>query len=69
VAQRHSGYQIGGPSPFGVRKSMPVYLEKSALALPKIYINGGRRGYLVGIAPAELVRVLKPVMVEVGLDD
>jgi Cys-tRNA(Pro) deacylase len=69
VAQRHSGYQIGGTSPFGVRKSMPVYLEKTVLALPKIYINGGRRGYLVGIAPAELVRVLKPVMVEVGLDD
>jgi prolyl-tRNA editing enzyme YbaK/EbsC (Cys-tRNA(Pro) deacylase) len=69
VAQRHSGYQIGGTTPFGVRKSMPVYLEKTVLALPKINNNGGRRGYLVGIAPAELVRVLKPVMVEVGLDD
>jgi Cys-tRNA(Pro) deacylase len=67
AAQRHSGYQIGGTSPFGVRKSMPVYLEKTLLALPTIYINGGRRGYLVGIAPSELVRVLKPALVEVGL--
>jgi Cys-tRNA(Pro) deacylase len=69
AAQRHSGYQIGGTSPFGVRKSMPVYLEKTLLALPTIYINGGRRGYLVGIAPSELVRVLKPALVEVGLVD
>ncbi len=69
VAQRHSGYQIGGTSPFGVRKTMPVYLEKTVLALPKIYINGGRRGYLLGIAPSELVRALKPVLVEVGLAD
>jgi len=69
AAQRHSGYQIGGTSPFGVRKSMPVYLEKTVLALPKIYINGGRRGYLVGMAPGELVRVLEPVLVEAGLAD
>jgi Cys-tRNA(Pro) deacylase len=69
VAQRHSGYQVGGTSPFGVRKTMPVYLEKTVLALPKIYINGGRRGYLLGIAPAELVRVLGPELVEVGLAD
>ncbi|MGB8433191.1 MAG: aminoacyl-tRNA deacylase, partial [Burkholderiales bacterium] len=69
AAQRHSGYQVGGTSPFGVRKSMPVYLEKTVLALAKIYINGGRRGYLVGIASSELVRVLKPVLVEVGLAD
>jgi Cys-tRNA(Pro) deacylase len=69
AAQRHSGYQVGGTSPFGVRKSMPVYLEKTVLALPKIYINGGRRGYLVGLTPSELVHVLKPVLVEVGLAD
>jgi Cys-tRNA(Pro) deacylase len=69
VAQRHSGYQIGGTSPFGTRKAMPVYLEKSVLALERIYINGGRRGYLVGIAPQELVRVLAPTLVEVGLVD
>jgi Cys-tRNA(Pro) deacylase len=51
VANRHSGYLVGGTSPFGTRKAMPVYIEESILALPKIAINGGRRGYLVGIAP------------------
>jgi Cys-tRNA(Pro) deacylase len=69
VAQRHSGYQIGGTSPFGTKKMLPVYLERSVLALPKIYINGGRRGFLVGIAPAEIVRVLQPILVEVALED
>jgi Cys-tRNA(Pro) deacylase len=69
VAQRHSGYQIGGTSPFGTRKAMPVYLEKTVRELPRIYINGGRRGFLVGIDPSELVRVLKPTLVEVGLAD
>jgi Cys-tRNA(Pro) deacylase len=69
VAQRHSGYQVGGTSPFGTRKAMRVYLEKSVLELPKIYINGGRRGFLVGIDPGELVRVLRPTLVEVGLAD
>ncbi len=58
VAQRHSGYQVGGTSPFGVRKAMPVYVERSVLQLPSICINGGRRGYLLGIAPAVLVDVL-----------
>ena len=63
VAQRHSGYLVGGTSPFGTRKAMPVYVEETILALEKIYINGGRRGYLVGIAPAVLTTVLgaKPV--------
>lgn len=51
VAARHSGYQVGGTSPFGTRKQLPIYVEESILALPVIYINGGRRGYLVGIAP------------------
>ena len=51
VAQRQSGYQVGGTSPFGTRKPLPVYVEESILALGKIYINGGRRGYLIGIAP------------------
>jgi Cys-tRNA(Pro) deacylase len=69
VAQRHSGYQIGGTSPFATRKAMPVFLEKTVLDLPKIYVNGGRRGYLVGIDPRELVRVLAPKLVEVGLED
>jgi Cys-tRNA(Pro) deacylase len=58
VAQRHSGYQVGGTSPFGTRKAMPVYVEESVLALPRICINGGRRGYLVGIAPGVLTRLL-----------
>jgi len=58
VAQRHSGYLVGGTSPFGLRKAMPVYIEASALALPRICINGGRRGYLVGIAPGVLVELL-----------
>jgi Cys-tRNA(Pro) deacylase len=69
VAQRHSGYQVGGTSPFGTRKKLPVYLERSILALPKIYINGGRRGFLVGLAPAELERTLAPRLVEVALED
>jgi len=58
VAQRHSGYQVGGTSPFGVRKAMPVFVEASILALPKICINGGRRGYLVGIEPRVLIELL-----------
>ena len=63
VATRHSGYQIGGTSPFGTRKALPVYVEDSILALETIYINGGRKGYLAGIAPQVLVDLLgaKPV--------
>jgi Cys-tRNA(Pro) deacylase len=67
VANRHSGYLIGGTSPFGTRRGMPVYCEKSIFDLPKIYINGGRRGYLVGIAPDELRRTLAAVAVECAL--
>jgi Cys-tRNA(Pro) deacylase len=58
VAQRHSGYLVGGTSPFGTKKAMPVYVEASVLALPRICINGGRRGYLVGLAPQVLVDLL-----------
>lgn len=58
VAERHSGYKVGGTSPFGTRKAMPVYVEASILDLPRICINGGRRGYLVGIDPSVLVRGL-----------
>ncbi|MES2993911.1 MAG: Cys-tRNA(Pro) deacylase [Pseudomonadota bacterium] len=63
VAQRHSGFMVGGTSPFGLRKPMPVYVEETALALPRICINGGRRGFLVGIAPQVLVDLIgaKPV--------
>jgi Cys-tRNA(Pro) deacylase len=68
-AQRHSGYQVGGTSPFGTRKRMPVFLERSILELPRIYINGGRRGYLVGIAPGDLVRTLAPRLVDAALAD
>jgi Cys-tRNA(Pro) deacylase len=69
AAQRHSGYQVGGTSPFGTRKKLPIYLERSILDLQKIYINGGRRGFLLGIAPTELVRALNPVLVDVALAD
>ena len=68
VAQRHSGYQVGGTSPFGTRKQMPVYMEKSILGLERIWINGGRRGFLVCIAPGEIVRTLAPTLVEVALE-
>jgi Cys-tRNA(Pro) deacylase len=63
VAQRHSGYQVGGTSPFGLRKAMTVYVEAGVLELPQIYINGGRRGFLVGITPSVLIEALgaKPV--------
>ncbi|MGC7411271.1 aminoacyl-tRNA deacylase [Pandoraea pneumonica] len=69
VAQRHSGYLVGGTSPFGTRKRMPVYMEATILDLPEIYINGGRRGYLVSIAPSEIVRLLSPTLVNAALAD
>ncbi len=62
-----TGYQTGGTSPFGTRKTLPVYVEKSILSLSQIYINGGKRGFLIEINPADLVRVLKPTVVEVGI--
>jgi Cys-tRNA(Pro) deacylase len=68
VAQRHSGYLVGGTSPFATPKRMPVYVEKTVLDLPKIYINGGRRGYLVGVAPSVLTALLQAQPVEVALD-
>ena len=67
VASRHSGYLIGGTSPFGTRKSMPVYVEHSILELEKIYINGGRRGYLVGLDPALLAGLLPATLVQCAL--
>jgi Cys-tRNA(Pro) deacylase len=67
AAQRHSGYQVGGTSPFGTKKQVPIYLERTVLELPKIYINGGRRGFLVGIDPKELGK-LSPVLVDAALD-
>jgi Cys-tRNA(Pro) deacylase len=68
VALKHTGYMVGGTSPFGTKKALPVYMETTILELETIYLNGGRRGYLVGIAPSEVVRVLDPVMVEVGTE-
>ena len=67
VAQRHSGYQVGGTSPFGTRKDLPVYVEASVLALPRICINGGRRGYLVGLDPVVLTRLLQARPVQCAL--
>ncbi len=67
VANRHTGFLVGGTSPFGTKKQMPVYVEKSILDLPLMYINGGKRGYLVGINPQELMRVLNPKAVEAAL--
>jgi Cys-tRNA(Pro) deacylase len=67
VAQRHSGFLVGGTSPFGTRKAMPVYVEASVLALPRILINGGRRGFLVGIEPGVLTRVLGAQAVQCAL--
>jgi Cys-tRNA(Pro) deacylase len=67
VAQRHTGFQVGGTSPFGVRKPMPVYVEQTVLELPRLFINGGRRGYLVGIAPQVLIDLLKATAVNCAL--
>jgi Cys-tRNA(Pro) deacylase len=67
VADRHSGYQVGGTSPFGTRRAMPVYMERSIGELDYLYVNGGRRGYPVGMTPADLVRVLKPTLVDVAI--
>lgn len=67
AANRHTGYLVGGTSPFGTKKPLPVYMEASILPLVKIYLNGGKRGFLVGLDPAEAVRLLRPVLVKVGI--
>jgi len=66
-ASRHTGYLVGGTSPFGTKKALTVYMEESILALPKIYLNGGKRGFLVGLEPSEVVRLLQPVLVKVAI--
>jgi Cys-tRNA(Pro) deacylase len=66
VAQRHTGYQVGGTSPFGTRKQLPIFIERSILELPAIYINGGRRGLLVRLSPEDLVRTLSVTPVDVA---
>jgi Cys-tRNA(Pro) deacylase len=68
-AMRHSGYQVGGCSPFGLRKPMPVYMEQSIAALDRILINGGGRGFLLGMSPADVIRVAAPKMVSVAIDE
>ena len=69
IADKHSGYQVGGTSPFGTRQAMPVYMEASIAELPRIFLNGGKRGYLIGIDPADVVRVLQPTLVNVAVVD
>jgi len=66
IAQRHTGYQIGGTSPFGIRKVIPVFMERTIADLPKIYINAGQRGLLAQMSSAELINILKPFMVSVA---
>lgn len=66
TALKHTGYRVGGISPFGIRKSLPIYVEESILSLPKIFINAGRRGMLCEISPTDLVRILKPILVRVA---
>jgi Cys-tRNA(Pro) deacylase len=68
AARRHTGCLVGGTSPFATRKPMPVYMERSILALPRVLINGGSRGFLVEMAPAEAIRVLSPVLVDVAVE-
>ena len=67
IADKHSGYQVGGTSPFGLRRAMPIYLERTIADLPRLYINGGARGFLVEIDPKELLRVLAPTPVDVAV--
>ena len=67
IAERHTGYQVGGTSPFGTRKPLPVYMEESILALPRILINGGRRGFLVALDPHDVVRTLSATLINVAI--
>jgi len=67
VAERHTGYRVGGTSPFGTRKQLPVFIERTVLDLDRAYVNGGRRGFLVSLAPPEIVRVLGAAPVDVAI--
>lgn len=67
TANRHSGYQVGGTSPFGLRRAMPIYMQETIERLERIYINGGGRGFLVSLDPKEAIRVLRPILVDVAL--
>lgn len=68
VAQKHTGYMVGGTSPFGTRKTMPVYMERTIADFDRIYINGGRRGFLIAVAPADVIRALAPTLVDAALE-
>jgi len=68
IADRHSGYQVGGTSPFGTRKAMPVYMEETVTAFETIYINGGKRGFLIEISPQDLISLLEPTLVTVAIE-
>ncbi|MBM3367372.1 MAG: Cys-tRNA(Pro) deacylase, partial [Betaproteobacteria bacterium] len=68
MAERHSGYRVGGTSPFGTRKTMPVYLQRTVAELARIYINGGSRGFLVSLAVSDLQRVLQPQLVDAAIE-
>ncbi len=69
AANRHSGYQVGGTSPLGTRRAMPVYVERSILDLPRIFVNGGSRGFLVALAPKDLSAILAPTPVDVAIEE
>lgn len=69
IANKHTGYLVGGTSPFGLRRDMPVYMEASILDLDRIYLNGGKRGFLVGLAPADAQRLLEPTLVHVAIKE
>lgn len=68
AAQKHTGYMVGGTSPFGTRKTMPVYMERTIADLERIYINGGRRGFLIAVSPADVMRALAPTLVDAALE-
>ena len=67
AANRHTGYLVGGTSPFGTKQSLPIYVEASILDLDRIYINGGKRGFLVALAPQDLVKLLQPTPVTIAI--
>ncbi|MDO9558780.1 MAG: aminoacyl-tRNA deacylase [Syntrophales bacterium] len=67
TAEKHTGYKVGGVSPFGTKKALPLYMEESIAGLPRILINAGRRGLLAEMSPSELIRVLQPVLVKCGM--
>ena len=68
VAQRHSGYRVGGTSPFGMRKVLPTYIQRTIADLPRVFVNGGRRGFLLEMAAADMQRALRAVLVDVAID-